>query len=141
MARFSEKSLEKLKTCDLRLQRIAHLAIRVMDFTVLEGERGKEEQDHDFETGKSKKKWPDSNHNVTDEEKAAGKLARAMDVAPYPIDWKDRERFCLLAGIMKGIAVSLGYTIRWGGDWNQNNRTKDENFSDLPHIEIVGSET
>ena len=71
------------------------------------------------------------------------KCSFAIDVVPYPVNYNDRERFCLLAGIVLGIAKVLKdrgiikSDIRWGGDWNRNNITKDESFSDLPHFEIL----
>jgi len=61
----------------------------------------------------------------------------AVDVAPYPIDWNDRERFCYFAGYVKGIAKSLGTELRWGGDWDRDTQVKDNNFDDLPHFELV----
>ena len=128
MAVLSESSKERLLTCDPRLQRICEMAIRVIDFTVLEGHRGQEAQDLAFADGKSKLKWPNGNHNTIP--------AIAVDIAPYPIDWNDSSRFHLLAGIMLGIAVSLNIKIRWGGDWNQNNRSDDERFKDFPHFEL-----
>ena len=73
-------------------------------------------------------KFPDGNHNK--------KPSKAIDVAPYPIDWDDRERMTYFAGYVKGIAMMLGIPIRWGGDWNSNNDLKDNNFDDLPHFEL-----
>jgi peptidoglycan L-alanyl-D-glutamate endopeptidase CwlK len=104
-------------------------AIKFIDFTILEGHRGKDLQNLYYEQGKSKLKYPQSKHNKYP--------SLAVDIAPYPINWNDRERFVYLAGIIKGIASSLGHNIRWGGDWNQNNNLKDQSFFDLPHFEIV----
>ena len=60
----------------------------------------------------------------------------AVDVAPYPIDWEDRDRFHYFGGYVLGIAKSLGLNIRWGGDWDQDTQTKDNKFDDLVHFEI-----
>ena len=57
-------------------------------------------------------------------------------MAPYPIDWDDRERFHLFAGFVIGIAKSMGITLRWGGDWNMNFEVDDNQFDDFPHFEI-----
>ena len=35
-----------------------------------------------------------------------------------------------------GIASQMGLNIRWGGDWNQDTKTKDNKFDDLVHFEI-----
>jgi hypothetical protein len=60
----------------------------------------------------------------------------AVDVAPYPVDWNDKERFYYFAGFVKGVASSLGISIRWGGDWNSDNNLKNQTFFDLPHFEL-----
>lgn len=64
--------------------------------------------------------------------------SNAVDIAPYPIDWNDRERFTYLAGHVKMAAHMLGIKVTWGGDWNNNNEVKDNNFDDLPHFELTG---
>lgn len=130
MPQFSKSSRSKLDTCDPRLQRVAEAVIVHYDFVVLCGARGEVEQNEAFEQGKSKLKWPLSPHNKTP--------SLAMDLAPFPIDWRDRDRFTLFAGFVLGIARSLGVELRWGGDFNRNWTPKDEGFLDLPHFEIVG---
>lgn len=132
MAQLSGNSLQKLKSCDERLQRVARAVIVYYDFTVLCGFRGEVEQNEAFDKGMSKVKWPLSPHNVSP--------SRAMDLAPYPIDWTDRDRFVLFAGFVLGIARSLGVTLRWGGDWSGNWVLKDEGFLDLPHFELAETE-
>ncbi len=134
MPSFSQRSLERLATCDPRLQEILTKAIEIYDFTILQGHRSKEEQDKAFAEGRSKVKWPNSKHNTYP--------SKAVDIAPWfseqpHIRWDDRESFVYLAGIIKGIAHSLGYTIRWGGDWDRDNDLKDQTFNDLPHFELV----
>lgn len=129
MPKFSDLSSRKLATCDDRLQRVFQEVIKHWDCTVLEGHRGKEDQDDAYRAGKSKTPWPESKHNKMP--------SRAVDVAPYPVDWADRERFALFAGFVLGVAASMGIKLRWGGDWNANGRTKDETFSDMPHFELV----
>jgi peptidoglycan L-alanyl-D-glutamate endopeptidase CwlK len=125
---FGAKSKERLATCDERLQKLLNEAIKDVDFSVLCGHRPKDEQDEAFRTGKSSLPWPKSKHN--------GTPSKAVDVAPYPIDWNDTARFARLAGYLERIAKEQGIKIRWGGDWNRNWRTKDVRFIDLPHIEL-----
>jgi len=60
-----------------------------------------------------------------------------VDVAPYPIQWKDRERFHYMGGIVRGVASQMGVKVRWGGDWDSDGEIKDNNFDDLVHIELV----
>jgi len=126
--KFSERSLKKLATCDSRLIRLFNEVVKHMDCTILCGTRGKEEQDDAFRKGFSKVQFPNSRHNSSP--------SAAVDVAPYPIDWNDRDRFYYFAGIVKGIASQMGYVIRWGGDWDSDNDFKDQNFMDWPHFEI-----
>ena len=129
MPSFGKTSKEKLASCDPLLQKVANRAILIMDFSVICGHRGKEEQDKAFASGNSKLKWPDGKHNKMP--------SLAMDLLPYPIDWNDRDRFILLAGIIIGVAHELGVPIRWGGDWNSNYVIKDESFQDLGHFELI----
>lgn len=118
--KFGQRSLERLKTCDPRLQEIMHEVIKIIDVTILCGHRTKEDQDEAFEKGNSQLQYPNSNHNKIP--------STAIDVAPYPINWEDREAFQHMAGIIKGIAHEKGIKIKWGGDF--------ESLFDAPHIEL-----
>lgn len=129
MPTFSEKSKLILGTCDVRLQEICNNAIEIMDFTVLCGHRNEEEQNEAFRKGNSKLKFPHSKHNSTP--------SKAVDLAPYPIDWVDYTRFTLLAGVILGIAHQRGVKLRWGGDFNGDFILKNDRFLDMPHFEIV----
>lgn len=128
MASFGKRSLERLATCDVRLQQVAKAAIIRMDFTVLCGHRNKAEQDDAYERGASKLRFPKSKHNSLP--------SKAMDLAPYPIDWENIDRFIALSHIVLDEAKKFNIPIRWGGDWNRDGNWKDEKFRDLPHYEI-----
>ena len=128
MPKFSKKSLSKLETCDKRLQDLFLRVVKKFDCTILEGHRSKDRQNKLFDEGKSKLKYPKGKHNSLP--------SKAVDVAPYPIDWNDRERFTYFAGYVLGIAYQMGLKIRWGGDWDMDTEVKDNNFDDLPHFEI-----
>lgn len=135
MPTFSLVSQERLSTCHPSLQIIVNEAIKIMDFTVVCGRRGKKEQDTAFKEKKSQKKYPESKHNAE-----APDLSRAVDLAPYrggKIQWSDMEAFCFLAGVIKAIAVSKGIGIRWGGDFNDNLNLHDDGFVDAGHFELV----
>lgn len=119
MATFGKKSLERLSTCHEDLQRIAHELIKEMDVTVLCGHRNEADQNAAFINGHSKLRYPNSKHNVLP--------ARAMDLAPYPIDWKDISRFMDMCKRVEAIAKRLGIKIRLGRDFS---------FKDYPHIEL-----
>jgi len=133
MPRFGNKSRRNLAQLDNRLQLILTEAITHIDFSILCGHRGKAEQNRLVSLNKSQTPWPESKHNSTP--------AKAVDIAPYyptttHIDWADREGFIYLAGIIRGIACLHGTPLRWGGDWDNDNDQRDENFRDLAHFEI-----
>ena len=78
---FGKASLKELSECDARLQEIANEAIKYFDFSVLEGHRNERDQNIAYAKGLSKLKWPFGNHNASP--------SRAMDLAPFPIDWSE----------------------------------------------------
>jgi len=132
MPSFGAKSLERLETCDPRLQEILVVAIEIMDFSIICGHRDKKAQNKAYETGKSKLRYPASKHNKMP--------SLAVDIIPYPCDWSNTANFFYLAGVIHAVAGALGYQIRWGGDWKGilNGKHNPELFNDLPHFEIVG---
>jgi peptidoglycan L-alanyl-D-glutamate endopeptidase CwlK len=129
MYRFGKRSRARLKGVDSRLVNVLNELIKVMDVTIIEGVRSAETQNKYFKDGKSKldginKK---SNHQ----------LGKAVDLAPYPINWEESNRFYYMGGMVRGIAKQLNLKIRWGGDWDSDGETKDQTFMDLVHIEIL----
>lgn len=130
MSKLSEKSLEKLKECHPLLQQLFMKVSEKFDCSVICGHRNKADQDEAVRTGKSKQPWPTSKHNSTP--------SMAVDVVPYPINWNDKLAFCYFAGYVKGIALGLGISVRWGGDFNQDNNLKNDSFIDMPHFELKG---
>lgn len=132
MPKFTARSLALLDNADVRLRAVCVEAIQVYDFTVLESYRDREQQEKDFARGASKLQWPNSPHNKHP--------ARAVDLAPFPVDWSEGERphlrFAFLAGVMFMAAHRLGVTIRWGGDFNRNLDPRDDKWQDLPHFEV-----
>ena len=128
MPRFGTKSRGRLSSCHPDLQKVFNQVIKEIDCSILCGQRGEKEQNKAFDEGRSKVRFPDGRHNANP--------SNAVDVAPYPIDWEDRERFHLFAGYVLGIADSMGIRLRWGGDWDRDWTVKDNKFDDLPHFEI-----
>lgn len=120
MPQFSEKSRARLSTCHQDLQDIFNAVIKDADCTVICGFRNQEDQDQAFKDGFSKLKWPHGKHNQNP--------SLAVDVCPYPIDWKDTARFHAFAEVVKCKASELGIAVSWGGDWTGG-------FVDYPHWE------
>lgn len=129
MPKFSSISRERLETCDERLQKVFQEVIKYFDCSIIEGHRGQALQDLYFSQGKSKVKWPDGEHNKLP--------SRAVDVMPYPINWKDIERVCYFAGYVMATALSMGIKLRWGKDWDGDTDLNDQSFKDGPHYEIM----
>lgn len=134
---FSTASKQKLATCDERLQRLFNAVIRRYDCIVLQGHRSVAEQQALYAQGRTK---PGPVVTQLDGVNKKGmhnySPARAVDIAPYPLDWNDLPRFIHFAGYVKGVADQLGISVRWGGDWDSDNRQSDERFRDFPHFEV-----
>jgi peptidoglycan L-alanyl-D-glutamate endopeptidase CwlK len=137
MPKFSQTSINKLITCDERLQVICNEAIEIVDFVVLEGHRGQKAQNEAVAKGTSKLLWPHGKHNSMP--------SKAIDIAPYlpevKIDWKDMIAFGRLMGVIQAIAHKHGFKVRFGLDWDGDfrsvDRDPDEDFLDAPHVEII----
>ena len=131
---YGARSLARLDTCHEDMQTVFRVVIDYLDHSVLEGHRPEEKQTKAFLTGRSKVQWPNSKHNSVP--------SMAVDAAPYPIDWDDRERFTCFAGMVTLCAHMLyaqgliEHLVRWGGDWDRDTEVKDNSFDDLPHFEL-----
>ena len=96
------------------------------DFSVICGHRGEKEQNEAYSTGNSKLKYPKSKHNSMP--------SMAVDIVPYPLDWKNIDSFKALAVEVKKVwdkiptAEREGFDLSWGGDW--------KTFKDMPHYEL-----
>jgi len=114
---FSKRSKQHLAEIHPDLYEVVILAriISTVPFEVTDGLRTKEEQQHYYNTGKSK----------TLKSKHLDGLA--VDVVPIPVSW-DREAFLPIAEAFKQASDTLNTPIVWGGDW----RT----FKDYPHFEL-----
>tara|TARA_R100000742_G_C4266774_1_gene84901 strand:+ start:441 stop:839 length:399 start_codon:yes stop_codon:yes gene_type:complete len=131
MPHFGKRSKQRLEGVDDRLVKVLNKAVEYFDITIIEGLRSQERQNQLVKEGKSKTKF--------------GKhvQGKAVDIAPYPVDFNARDDFHYLGGFILAIAMSMGVKIRWGGDWNASSlyqgkrTTKDNSFDDLVHFEIL----
>ena len=114
MPRFGKRSKEHLRGVDAKLQNVLNEVVKYFDITIIEGLRSQERQNELVAQGKSKTKF--------------GKHVdgKAVDIAPYPIDWKARDDFHYLGGFVLATAASMGIKIRWGGDWNASSLFKGQ---------------
>ena len=126
MPKFGKRSKERLRGIDARLVSVLNELVKIMDVTIIEGLRSEQRQEKLLKAGSTKTKF--SKHIE----------GKAVDLAPYPIDWEDRDRFHYMGGMIRGIAKQLNVSVRWGGDWDSDGETKDNSFDDLVHVEIRG---
>lgn len=138
-------SRAKILTCHPVLQRVVLAAFPYapMDFTVVWGWRGKEDQDAAVASGASKTPWPTSKHN---HEELGKPCSLAVDVAPWyalapNIRWNRGAEFTHLCGFILGIGQPIahaeGFRLRWGGDFNGDGDLTNDRFIDNDHIELV----
>ena len=135
MPKFSQKSSNRLNTCHPDIQKVMNEAIKHFDFAVLSGFRSPKEQLELYKQGREFKdgKWVKVGRVVTNVDGVNTKSnhnyspSRAIDIAPYPIDWDDIERFEQMAVVVIDCANKLGVELVWGGDWH---------MKDYPHFEL-----
>ena len=122
------RSLSRLQGVNPSLVAVLKKACESMpfDLTVIEGLRTPERQQELLKQGATK---------VSVSRHMSG---NAIDIAPYPIDWNDTERFKIVAHHMFAAAKELGIVIRWGGNWSRQDETvkPTSSFVDMPHFEL-----
>ena len=128
MNKWSKASQERLRMAHPDLQKLCRVVLQIHDCSVICARRGPDEQNEAYRAGKSKLQYPHSPHNKVP--------ARAVDLAPYPLDWKNTKRCYYFAGIVTATATALGIAIRWGGDWDSDQDLDDQGFNDLCHFEL-----
>lgn len=135
MPAFGIRSLTNLGQAHKDLQVIFKEVIKQFDCTVICGHRSKEAQNKAYSDGFSKVQYPNSKHNSIP--------SMAVDVVPYPIDWKDTNRMYLFNGFVLATAIRLKeegkitHDLRLGSDWDSDTQVNDHRFIDLPHFELM----
>lgn len=124
---FGKRSRKNLEGVNPNLVKLAEKALELstQDFMVTEGLRTVERQKQLVAKGLSK--TMKSKHIV----------GRAIDVVPYPVDWKDWSKFVAIYNAFRRASEITGIKFRWGGDWNMNGSYRDEKFLDGPHFELI----
>ena len=147
----SQKSLDRLVGVDERLQRVVKRAIELskQDFMVLEGVRTRQQCMTNYGKGRTiaqcvakgvpaqyanpnaaKVTWL---NNPFASKHVSGK---AVDLVPYPVDWNDLKKFDVIAQAMLQASKELSIPIRWGADWDNDDKLREKGESDSPHFEI-----
>ncbi len=137
------------------VKRAAAIATPEDDFTVLEGVRDREQMAINYGKGRTaaqceakgvpgkyaqpkaaKVTWLNdpykSNHRIMFDG-----FGRALDLAPYPVDWNNLARFDRLALLMFRAASIEGVAIRWGADWDGDGKLREKGEGDSPHFELA----
>lgn len=147
----SARSARVIQELVLPLKVVLLVAIKHIDFSLVQGARPLGEQVRLFDNGQSELDGITqiSKHQVwTSEELPNGYTearpkAWAVDILPAPYTlhgikaYDDRPRFTQYAGFILGIGANMGIELRWGGDWNGDFSYHDQKFHDLPHLELV----
>ena len=124
--KFSKKSLDKINNPKFhpKLKQLLLEAIKTtpIDFTVLETVRTIEQQRIYVTKGTSKTM---KSRHIPSTNKSG--LCEAVDIAPYPIDWKNIAKFKQLSEHILKVAKQLGINIEWGGMWKMR---------DMPHYQL-----
>lgn len=137
MPSFGRSSKGKLDTVDPRLRAVFERAVAGFDCTVIYGHRTVAEQQALFAQGRTAP-GPIVTYcdGVTKRSKHNEWPSQAIDVIPYPVNWRDTSRMYYFAGYVKRVAEEMGVPLRWGGDWDGDTEVQDETFMDLPHFEL-----
>lgn len=123
--KWSKLSLDRLQTCDKRLQDMANmmLARSSFDLSITCGYRNEKEQEYAYKLKKSNAKFGQSKHNCYP--------SHAIDIVPCPVNWnKEDKRWREVALNAMWCAGKLGFEITWGGSF--------KSLEDLPHYELKG---
>jgi peptidoglycan LD-endopeptidase CwlK len=145
----SKTSEAYLRGVDPRMQAVVRRAIQIseVDFKVICGVRTLAEQKALYAQGRTKPgkivTWTLNSRHLPDPKTGLG---RAVDLLPAPYDWvlKDDpstpevdDSFKKVADAMLAAARELGVQIRWGANWNGNDKIREKGETDNPHFELA----
>jgi peptidoglycan L-alanyl-D-glutamate endopeptidase CwlK len=133
MPAFGSRSLKNLSGVNNTLNKIMREAIKEtpIDFTITSGKRELHEQVALYAQGRTK---PGNIVTYTDGINNRSKHQDGLAVDLYPfvngkVDVNDVESLKVIAEHIKKVASSLGFHVRWGGDFQK--------FKDYPHFELA----
>lgn len=152
---YGRTSSEKLEQGHPVLQTLFQRAGRHTNITILNVFRGEVAQNEAFASGASSKRWPESKHNSMP--------SMAVDASPWPIpegwgdldgqtvrdrdlNWKERVKFYEMIAVLRhewnrmcdeNPVLAKTYRLRFGDDWDGDGDYRDQDFDDLPHVELV----
>ena len=135
------RSLANLQGVHPRLVAVVRRAIEIspQDFLVLEGVRTPERQRDLYAQGRTKPgkvvTWTLTSNHFKNAKTGYG---HAVDLCPYPVDWKDPAKFNAIYRAMMQASAELGTPIRSGMDWDRDGKLREAKETDSPHFELWG---
>lgn len=124
---FGKKSRQRQQGVQPGLISVAEhaLAYQITDMTMVDDNSGKRTRDMQLVlVGSGVSKTMNSYHLIQPDG-----YGHAIDLAPYPIDWKDYASFIRVAHCVRCAAIEKGVLITWGAVW-------DKHLNDLgPNLE------
>ena len=152
MAKFSKTSKTRLETCHQDLQILFGYVVQHFDCSIICGHRTPEEQFELYQKGRKLigGVWTiEDPRQVVTYKNGLDKQSKhnvwpsvAIDAMPYPIEWNNLDRARYFAGYVKGCARVLKsygqieHEIIWGNDWDNDTILRDQDFVDIPHMEL-----
>jgi peptidoglycan L-alanyl-D-glutamate endopeptidase CwlK len=126
---FGKRSRDRLKGVHPKLVHVCLKAIEkgVIDFSVIQGVRTKKEQMDLFAQGRTKPgnivTWTLLSKHLIQPDG----YGHAVDLAPFPLDWNDIEKFKALGKLILDTAKEEGIKLTWGATFKNR---------DYPHFEL-----
>lgn len=121
------------------LVRVVERAIELtaQDFFVIEGVRSPQRQKELWEQGRVKPgpvvTWTLHSRHFA----GPDGYGRAVDIAPYPLDWDNPGKFDAIAKAMLAAANGVGVQVRWGANWDGDGYPREAGEHDSPHWELA----
>ena len=129
-----ERSKANLLTVNPKLRAVIEKAEEVGKFNIVVtcGFRDEETQNMLFNVGKSKLKWPKSDHNYLLD---GVPYSNAVDLAFKPVNWHNINLWHYFAGFILGVSYAMGTPFQWGGDFDNDNILTDDDYCHFALIE------
>ena len=151
MPKYSKSSREKLETAHPDFTTLMNIVIQYFDNSIIYGGRTPALQFKLFQQGRELQKgvWVKVGDTVTNcdgydilSPHNVLPLSDAIDVVPWPVDWKNLNRMRYFIGFVKGTAQilydigAIENQIVSGMDWDNDTILTDQRFFDAPHLQI-----
>ena len=160
MARHHEwgaRSLEALATCTPQARTLARAILdRVpFDCRIIQGHRGRTEQEAAFASGNSRAKYGQSPHNrspswafdlvpLLDVDKDGDTEIAIREASGREVDARGTgpvsEAYRQLVQAVAAASAAEGIPARSGGDWDRDGDLTDNRLYDPAHVEVIGWE-